>query len=342
MTQPSLPESVSPLSAAARRKRSAQLAYAAAAILGLPLAGLAYKAAAPALSSLFKEPAIRPFNEVPRVTNTALDMPSSAPASSDLAVDSTKMVAHELPAPAAQDQTLAPPPAPPRPTAAPPQTATNELLPAPPPWADNTGAPRTAVQDARPHLHVKSFKEQEAEQQPTMFLMNLWPQSDHNVWSAGGSAKTRDSAAPQAAAAKPGFSTAAPPTQAAKPAPPKKKPAPIPLHPPPKTPDRYPGQAAVSAQTVDGAADPVRFQTAMPPAAAAPGVSGSGAADHGIFVGTPDKPPPPNPSPIGVSPAQPIPLHPAPKTPDRWPGQAPTPTSPSNQKSAPTDWSSGY
>ncbi|MBI3553463.1 MAG: hypothetical protein HY077_13285 [Elusimicrobia bacterium] len=331
MAEDDLPESPPESPEDLRRRRTQRLAAAVAIVLGLPLAGLAYKLGVPGLASLFKASPIRAFMVVsPEAPPREPLVMATTVAGAAAVEDSTRMIRLDAPprpqliaaAPAVKPQAAASKPQPP-PAAPPPELKQAPAAPRKPQW---------------PHLRVKSFKQQEAERQPTMFLMNVGPQNAASVQAAPAQPGK------QVVIAAPPQPAQAPTTGPAQPAavsvprsvpktPAKKKAGPVPLVPRPRTDGRQPGQAAATPQTSVGAADPVRFQDAAPGPAFPSTAGGADAMEPGqtTFVGAPDIAPKPNPLTSGQALAPqlkvvaPIPLAPRPRTDNRQPGQAPEP-----------------
>jgi translation initiation factor IF-2 len=347
------------------RRRTKRLGLTVALALGAPLACLAYKVGGPKLAELFRAAPYRavvmvsPEGQVNR--SPLLAMPVSLPnAAGGLPDDSTRMIAHELP--------------PQTPPAAPPAVAEQKPKPVPAPQnppqlkpeaPKPVQAPPVAQAPARqqyPHLRAKTFQQQEAERQPTMFVMNVGQlgttptaaptaapaQSQYFFAAPNHGAPTPAPAAPATppattAPAAPAAPPAAeqpktvPKTPTPLPAPPKKKkPAPIPHDPPPRTDNRFPGQAQPSPTAIFPG-EPQRFAPGSPGPASPSNAGEGGPQDLGgasTRVGPPDLPPPPNPQTTGSrtqdAPAKPIPLTPSPRTDNRQPGQNPFQAPPTN------------
>jgi hypothetical protein len=166
MSHSSPPEMPKIFSKRPPRGRSTRLAVAAAAVLGLPLAALAYKLGAPRLSAFFKPPAIRAFMmaDPEGRRSLRLDKPDAGPAAGmeQTTADSTKLIRKE-PSPEVAKTAPAPPPAEPTQTAWAPPTRV-----APP-------APSRPEKPQPEWPHLKPGAHQEINDQENRALLESYP-----------------------------------------------------------------------------------------------------------------------------------------------------------------------
>lgn len=155
MSQSSPPEMPRIFAKRPPRGRSKRLAAAVVAVLGLPLAALAYKIGAPRLSALFKNPSIRAFMMMDPEGRRSLrlDMPAAnaAVTNDQTAADSTKLIPRDAPVETPLVLTQVQPQAP-----DPPQTAWAPPSRVAPPAPLRPGTPQPA---AWPHLRPGALEE---------------------------------------------------------------------------------------------------------------------------------------------------------------------------------------
>jgi len=224
MSQSSPPEIPRIFAKRPPRGRSKRLAAAVVAVLGLPLAALAYKIGAPRLSALFKNPPIRAFMMMDPEGRRSLrlDMPAgnAALTNDQPAADSTKLIPRDTPVETPFVLTQVQPQTP-----GPPQTAWTPPSRVAPPAPLRPGTPQPA---AWPHLRPGALEE--INDQENRAMLGAYP--DPGTAPSSRSPSPRLRIVPWKEAAR----TAKPTAAAATVPPPKKRADFVPLQPNPSTP----------------------------------------------------------------------------------------------------------